>query len=218
MPDSSEAPWSDNPNAPKIPRWLHTVEKVHFAGFLIGATLYGTSTRTLTCVSSLCAPFTLGVVIALFFQCVGALLDPVNRTRGSIKWGLVAHTVAMFVFVTIYTAAALNIQFISYIDNRDFPGTTADVAIPPGPVGYQWFIHSEAINIVIGFTFVANTWSADGLLVGAVTLLYRCLVLNIPSALSLLRRLRYESPGHRYPVCHVLRLYWYVPKVSTSPL
>jgi hypothetical protein len=31
---------------------------------------------------------------------------PVNRTRGGIKWGLVAHTAAMFSFVTIYTAIA----------------------------------------------------------------------------------------------------------------
>jgi hypothetical protein len=69
-----------------------------------------------------CSITTLGIVIVLFFQCMGALLNPVNRARGGIKWGLVAHTAAMFSFVTIYTAMTLDIQSISYIDNRDFPG------------------------------------------------------------------------------------------------
>ena len=104
---------------------------------------------------------------------MGTLLDPVNRTRGGIKWGLVAHTVATFVFVTIYTAITLNIQSISFIDNRDFPGTTTDVAIPPGPVGYQWFIHFEAITIVTSAMLIMNTWLADGLLVSAVDLVVR---------------------------------------------
>lgn len=149
MSDSSGKPWSDNPYAPHITPRLYFAEKTNFAGFLIGAILYG-------------------IVIVLFFQCMGALLNPVNRTRG-IKWALVAHTAAMFSFVTIYTAINLDIQSISYIDNREFPGVDS---IPwPGPVGYQTLITSKAISVVPTIVFVLNTWLADGLL------LYRCYVI-----------------------------------------
>ena len=46
MSDSLIIPWSDNPNAPKIPYVLYYVEKVYFAGFVIGAIFYGTVTCT----------------------------------------------------------------------------------------------------------------------------------------------------------------------------
>jgi hypothetical protein len=45
MSDSSEKPWSDNPNAPQIPYLLYFAEKANFAGILIGAILYGMSTH-----------------------------------------------------------------------------------------------------------------------------------------------------------------------------
>jgi len=35
-------PWSDNPNAPKIPPFLYHAEKAYFAGTPTGAILYGT--------------------------------------------------------------------------------------------------------------------------------------------------------------------------------
>ena len=47
MSDSSEESWSDNPNAPQIPPWLHTFEKVFFASYAVGEILYGMP----TCVS-----------------------------------------------------------------------------------------------------------------------------------------------------------------------
>jgi len=40
MPDSK--PWSNNPNAPKIPYPIYLEEKAYFAGTLIGSMLYGT--------------------------------------------------------------------------------------------------------------------------------------------------------------------------------
>jgi hypothetical protein len=104
----------------------------------------------------------IGIVIVLFFQCMAALLNPVNRARGGVKWPLVAHTLAMFSFVTIYTALNLDIQSISYIDNREFPGVDG---IPPGPFGYQFSIYYKAIYIIPGVTFSLNGWLADGLLV-----------------------------------------------------
>lgn len=96
---------------------------------------------------------------------MAALLN-LDRTRERTKWGLVVHAVAMFSFVTIYTAMTLNIQSISFIDNREFPGV-GDV-LPPGPVGYQFFIYSKPISIVPNVMFVLNNWLADGLLVSPV--------------------------------------------------
>jgi len=108
----------------------------------------------------------LGVVIVLFFHCMGALINPANRRRQGIKWGLVSYTAIMFSFVTIFTAMNLNIQSISYIDNREFPGV-GDV-LPPGPLGYQWFLYSDALTIVPNLMFLLNNWLADGLLVGSL--------------------------------------------------
>ena len=110
--------------------------------------------------------FLLGVVIVLFFNCMGALVNPVNHRGQGIKWGLVFYTVVMFAFVTVYTAMNLNLQSISYIDNREFPGV-GDV-LPPGPLGYQWFMYSNALTIVPNLMFLLNNWMADGLLVGSL--------------------------------------------------
>lgn len=148
MSDSPAAPWSGNPYAPLISREVYIAEKTNFAGFLIGAMFYG-------------------IVIVLFFQCMSALLDPANRKRGGTKWGLVGHTLAMFSFVTIFTAINLAIQSVSYIDNRDFPGRDG---VFPGPLGYQFYITTEAISVVPSVMFLLNNWLADGLL------LYRCYV------------------------------------------
>lgn len=41
MSDSPDTPWSDGPNAPRIPYWLHLAEGGDFAGFFIGMILYG---------------------------------------------------------------------------------------------------------------------------------------------------------------------------------
>ena len=113
---------------------------------------------------------------------MGALLDPVNRAMGGMKWGLVAHTVTMFTLVTIYTAITLNNQSISFVDNRDFSGTIADVAIPPGPIGYQWSIYFEAMSVIPSVIFVMNVWLVDGLLVSAVNLVVRLSYVNRSSS------------------------------------
>ena len=61
-------------------------------------------------------PVMLGAVIILFFQCVGALLDPVNKIR-SVKWALVTHTAALFLFLTIPMAADIWIPSTEFIDH-----------------------------------------------------------------------------------------------------
>ena len=89
-----------------------------------------------------------------------------NRTRRDIKWGFVAHTAAMFAFVTTAVAMTLDFQSISYIDCRGFSG--GGFVSLPGPFGYQLFILSKAINGVPNIIFFLNQWLADGLLVGSV--------------------------------------------------
>ena len=122
----------------------------------------------------------------MFFQCLSAFFSSNNR-KGGIKWGYVAYVAAMFSFVTIYTAMSLNLQSISYIDNREFPGTDD---VPPGPLGYQWFIHNKAISIVPNLMFIMTNWLADAFLVrfipnlaapvadiGPLLQIYRCCVI-----------------------------------------
>ena len=104
----------------------------------------------------------------VFFRCMEALLNPANRrTKEETKWGLLAHTTAMFAFVTIATAINLHLLSICYIDNREFPGV--DGVVFPGPLGYQVFIYSRAISVVPSVLFLLNNWLADGLLVGFIS-------------------------------------------------
>ena len=108
----------------------------------------------------------LGVVVVLFFQCMAALFSSVHRKGEPIKWGLVSYTAVMFSLVTIGTAMQLDVQSISYIDNRDFPGIEG--VLSPGPLGYQWFIGPGAITVIQIVAFVLSNWLADGFLVSSL--------------------------------------------------
>ena len=108
----------------------------------------------------------LGIAVALFFRCIGALFCPVGRTSGGIRWLLVAHTVAMFSFVTISTAMNLDLQSICNINNREFTGSGS--LSTPGPFGYQIFVYSWVISFIPDIMFLLNTWLADGLLVSSL--------------------------------------------------
>ena len=89
---------------------------------------------------------------------MGTLLGPANRTRGAVKWGLVAHTIAMFSSVTVYTGISLDIHSYSYIDIREFPN---------GPLLYQLTGTPVWANAVPSVAFSLNQWLADGLLVSS---------------------------------------------------
>ena len=164
MSGSSEKPWSDNPYAPQIPYWLYFAEKANLAGSIIGGIFYGTSAHAHT-YPNLPRSIVLGIVIVLFFQCMSLLLSSTYRARRGVRWGLLAYTVASFSIVTIYTAVNLDLQTISFVDNREFPGTDQ---FPPGPLGYQYFIYSAPLAIVGNLMFLLNNWLADGLLVSSV--------------------------------------------------
>ena len=109
--------------------------------------------------------FVLGIVIVLFFQCMTGLFDPANRRRDGIKWGLVSYTVVVFLFATVTTGTGLNLGSVSFIDNREYPGSV-EGNIAPGPLGYQLTIYQTAISVIPSMTFLLGYWLADGLLVG----------------------------------------------------
>ena len=113
---------------------------------------------------------------------MSALLYPAGRTKEDIKWGLVAHTLAMFSAVTIYTATELNMLSIGYTDNREFPG---DGVLFPGPLGYQFLVNSGVITITADTMFTLNSWLANGLLVGSVSISVAQVLNAAPSSSSI---------------------------------
>jgi len=112
--------------------------------------------------------FILGVIILLFFQCMAALLNPVHRRGEGIKWWLISHTVAMFSFVTVYTAVNLHIQSESFIDNRKDYTYVGSTAFGSGPLLYQYDIRNTALGLIPSTMFNLNNWLADALLVSSL--------------------------------------------------
>ena len=133
----------------------------------MGAILYGTHERPHlhVCPSVLTSfvRFVPGMLIVLFSKSMTALFNPVYRKGESVKWGLVSYAVVAFSLATVFTASNLNIQSISYIDNRNFPGIEG--ALPPGPLGYMLSINSKGIGVLPNAIFPLNGWLADGFLV-----------------------------------------------------
>ena len=75
------------------------------------------------------------MVTVAFLQCLGMLFNLVNRTKRGISWGLVTHTLATFLPVMIRAATTLDLQFISFTNQRKFPG---DDAFLHEPTGYKF--------------------------------------------------------------------------------
>ena len=122
------------------------------------------------------------------------LLDPVNRTRGGLKWPLVAHTVAIFVIDTVYTIINLVTLSFSYIDVREIQGADLD---SPGPFGYLHRTYSMPTGLVSTTAFLLNNLLVDGLLVRFVfNPLIRMSNMVVPLALSLLRYVRCDPLGN----------------------
>ena len=214
MSDPSETPWSNGPNAPQIPSLLYLAEKEYFTGIIIGAMSYGALTHT--CASLLIAPVgltLLGIVVALFLQCMATLLSPANPIEKGVRWALVAHTTALFLFLTIAFGIGFEYLSIEYINNREFPG---DDEFPPGPIGYGDFLALKATVAIFNAMFPLSQWLADGLLVSpilsSVASVFKWAVHPVA---SLLYRLFHEPLGHGLPIPDVPRLCWYV--LESSP-
>jgi len=93
-----------------------------------------------------------------------ALLNPPYRRDEGIKLWLVFYTMAMFSFVTVYTAMNLYIQSNAFIDNRiSLRGSDTS-----GPFNYQYFIRATALGLIPSVMFNLNNWLADGLLVSSL--------------------------------------------------
>ena len=95
-----------------------------------------------------------------------ALFDPIHHKGKGIKWGLVSYTAVVFLLATVQTALNLDVQSISYINNREFPGINGQIA--PGPLGYQTIIYAEALSVVPYAMLALSNWLADGLLVSSL--------------------------------------------------
>ena len=130
---------------------------------------------------------------------MGTLLNPTDRTRGGIRWGLVAHTATMLSFVTISASASFDLYSIGLVDNREFPGNSIYTS---GPFGYQDFVNAEVICVLPNVMVILNNCLADGFLVGHC-IPFMCLTQAIPVDLSLLRDLLHELLGHRLALPHV---------------
>ena len=106
-----------------------------------------------------------GIVVALFFQCMATLLSPADRSRKAIRWTLVAHTIALFSFLTIPFGIGFYRLSIDYTNNREFLGNNN---FSPGPVGYEGLLGLKASATFSNAMFPLNQWLADGLLVSPV--------------------------------------------------
>jgi len=142
----------------------------------------------------------------LFFKCMIALLSPVYRRGEGFKWGLVSYTVVMFSLATTITAMNLDIESMSYVDNRNFPAGTGRGLM--GPIGYISSIYLKAVNVVPDVSYVVSGWLADGFLVSSLfdAMFTPGCLMPIHSALSLLRDPFHEPLGHRLPLSHVPQL------------
>jgi len=167
MSDAWDQRWSNDTDSPPITRADYIEEKATLAGSFIASILYGTPPTRLSIRIDFNRSVILGVVILLCFQCMAALLNPVHRKGEGIKWWLVAHTVAMFSFVTVYTAINLHIQSKSFIDKRKDQERTPTTFIS-GPLYYQLNIRWVALGIIPNIMFNLNNWLADGLLVSSL--------------------------------------------------
>ena len=136
------------------------------SGGAVGGISYGILTHKPPCLCSSCR-FTLGVVIALFFECMTALLNPDNRMRRAVKWGFLIHTVVIFLSITISCAIEGTRRSNAYIDNREYPGV--DNVFYPGPLGYRDFTGTGTVETIEYLAFPLNQWLIDGLLVSAIS-------------------------------------------------
>jgi len=99
---------------------------------------------------------------------MAALLKPTHRREEGIKWWLVFYTIAMFLFVTVYTAVNLHIQSTAFIDDREANVSDNDGILISGPIWYQTFIRGRALGLVPNVMFNLNNWLADSLLVSSL--------------------------------------------------
>jgi len=97
---------------------------------------------------------------------MSTLLNLAYRNKEGIRWGLVSYTVVMFSVVTVVNATSFDLESVTDIDNRKFPGGQyGSSSFLPGPTGYSIFINSTALAVAPNLASLLNYWLADALLV-----------------------------------------------------
>ena len=86
------------------------------------------------------------------------------REGNKWEWGLLAHTVALFLVTSTSVALTLYGLEESYINGREYTGGDG---IPPGPYGYQYLPEFVAVRFVTDSAVQMNQWLVDGLLVSS---------------------------------------------------
>ena len=132
----------------------------YFSGNFVGAVSYGTPIHVSKCTCSLhCSSVILGIATTLFFQCMWALLNPVNRTVKGVEWGLLAHTVILFSTATVLMLINLIVQFMFH---TDFRGSGSSGGFTPSIAGVFFYSPMAPTTSLL---FLFNQWLADGFLV-----------------------------------------------------
>ena len=91
---------------------------------------------------------------------MGALLRPDNRMKEGIKWGLLAHTAAMFSLVTVHSdGPRYRVHFLHRQPGipwcrRHATSWTSRIPVPH---------YAKAVSIALKVTFLLNNWLTDGL-------------------------------------------------------
>jgi hypothetical protein len=160
------------------------------------------------------SPANQGILVVLFFRCIGALLGPTNRMKRGAKSLLLAHSTILFLFTTVGHAIDRDIISTSFIDNREFGGNEG---LPPGPVGYQ-VLASSAVAPALGqVLFPLSQWLADGLLVSSASNSITGDLMEVtPTAVSLLDYLFHELLGYCLPMLYIPRFHRYVLRFSAT--
>ena len=92
-----------------------------------------------------------------------ALLGPTNRMKEGKRWGIVAHTVALFSVLMVSFATGLVSFLVIYMNAREFPGTDD---WPMEPLGYLLDLPKfVAVASISSSVIQVNQWLIDGLLV-----------------------------------------------------
>ena len=133
-----------------------------------------------TCTHPTVRPVDPGIVVILFFQCIGALINPANDTRRSVKLGLAAYAVALFLIPTIPLVAGRDVFPTVFIDIRNFPGTEE---YPPGPLGGAMISNaSDPWVALLGIPAPVSQWLSNGFLVSSVSSSAACGRYSHPSS------------------------------------
>lgn len=127
-------------------------EKYTVDGAFLACVAYGMPRQ---CLIVLRLKSILGILAAIYFQCMHLLLFRTGKRRAN--WFTTAYATVIFILGTVELASGLKILEYAFIDTRDYPG---------GPLAsLDGLVIGTALPVVNIFTFYLTIWVADGYLV-----------------------------------------------------